>query len=59
MVAAEEATAVRDLRRWAMERLPRAMVPERIAVVPALPRTPAGKADRVSIRATFAAAGPR
>ncbi|MBR7832549.1 AMP-binding protein [Actinospica durhamensis] len=59
MVAAEEAATVRDLRRWAMERLPRAMVPERIAVVPALPRTPAGKADRVSIRATFAAADPR
>lgn len=56
MAAVEESTTVRDLRRWAVDRLPAAMVPERMTLVAALPRTPAGKADRVAVRATFVAA---
>lgn len=55
MAAVEELTTVRELRQWAVDRLPIAMVPQRFTLVPALPRTPAGKADRVAVRAAFAA----
>jgi D-alanine--poly(phosphoribitol) ligase subunit 1 len=46
--AADEVTE-RELRRWLAERLPRIMIPKRIAVRASLPRTTAGKVDRVAL----------
>ncbi|MFC9331196.1 amino acid adenylation domain-containing protein [Kitasatospora sp. NPDC057015] len=43
------------LRALLAERLPAAMVPERIAVLPTLPLTPNGKIDRTALRRTLAA----
>ena len=43
------------LRSWLVERLPRYMVPARFEVVDLLPRTPAGKADRIAVRAGLVA----
>ena len=39
----------RQLRTWLVERLPTAVHPGRIVVTEALPRTTAGKVDRVSL----------
>lgn len=39
----------RELRRWLAERLPEVMVPQKVEVTPALPRTTAGKVDRVAL----------
>jgi D-alanine--poly(phosphoribitol) ligase subunit 1 len=39
----------RDLRRWLAERLPTAMIPQTVLMAAALPRTSAGKLDRVTI----------
>ncbi|MDH6140353.1 MULTISPECIES: amino acid adenylation domain-containing protein [Kitasatospora] len=41
----------RELRGWATDRLPRALVPARITVTGELPRTPAGKTDRTAVHA--------
>jgi amino acid adenylation domain-containing protein len=38
-----------DVRRGLVGRLPRHLIPTRIAVVPALPRTPHGKVDRTAV----------
>ena len=46
----------RELRRWLAERVPQTMLPKRITVLPSLPRTTAGKVDRVALRES--AAGP-
>ncbi|MFF3071770.1 amino acid adenylation domain-containing protein [Kitasatospora sp. NPDC057904] len=43
------------LRAFLAERLPSAMVPERIAVLPGLPLTPNGKVDRAALRQVLAA----
>ncbi|MFI9362720.1 amino acid adenylation domain-containing protein [Kitasatospora sp. NPDC053057] len=42
------------LRGFLADRLPRAMVPERIVLLPALPLTPNGKIDRAALRRTLA-----
>lgn len=47
-VAAPGLTA-RDVRRWLADRLPPPMRPARVRLLPALPRTPAGKIDRVRL----------
>ncbi|WP_407673523.1 AMP-binding enzyme [Parafrankia colletiae] len=39
----------RELRRWLVQHLPDVMVPQKIEVVPVLPRTTAGKVDRVAL----------
>lgn len=39
----------RQIRSWLADRLPPSMRPGRISFLPALPRTPAGKVDRVSL----------
>ena len=46
----------RDLRRWLAERLPAPMVPQTMQVAVALPRTSAGKVDRVRITQLLAGA---
>lgn len=46
----------REIRRWLADRLPSAIRPQRIEVVPSLPRTAAGKADRVQLAAHMARA---
>jgi amino acid adenylation domain-containing protein len=38
----------RDLRRWVVDRLPKALVPTRILIEAELPRTPSGKIDRLA-----------
>lgn len=57
VVVADGELTARQLRAWAMQRLPRAMVPDKIVLTSGLPRTPAGKADRVAIRVSLAAQG--
>ncbi|ASW54321.1 AMP-binding protein [Plantactinospora sp. KBS50] len=57
-VVARTAVTVRELRRWLAERLTAAMIPQKIEVATALPRTSAGKLDRVTIT-TLLAAGRR
>lgn len=49
-----------DLRRQMEALLPRHLVPDAVAVVPHLPRTPSGKVDRVALRSAAAvrASGP-
>jgi D-alanine--poly(phosphoribitol) ligase subunit 1 len=49
MVGAAGSVTERELRRWLAERLPQVMVPKRIAVRASLPRTTAGKVDRVAL----------
>ncbi|MFF2146201.1 amino acid adenylation domain-containing protein [Kitasatospora sp. NPDC058190] len=44
-----------ELRAFLADRLPSAMVPERIVLVPALPLTPNGKIDRAALRRTLTA----
>lgn len=39
----------RELRRWLAEHLPEVMVPQKVEVVPVLPRITAGKVDRVAL----------
>ncbi len=39
----------RELRRWLAERLPEVMVPQKVQVAHVLPRTTAGKIDRVAL----------
>lgn len=46
----------RELRGWLADRLPAPMRPQRIDIVPNLPRTAAGKADRVRLAACAAKA---
>ncbi|HEV2087127.1 MAG TPA: AMP-binding protein [Cryptosporangiaceae bacterium] len=48
---------VRELRRWLAERLPAAMIPQVVQIVAALPRTSAGKLDRVTVTTRLAAGG--
>jgi amino acid adenylation domain-containing protein len=38
-----------DLRAWLADRLPRVMLPRRVVAFPSLPRTTAGKVDRVGL----------
>ncbi len=52
---AEAALDTAALRAFLAERLPSAMVPERIAVLPQLPLTPNGKVDRTALRHAVAA----
>jgi amino acid adenylation domain-containing protein len=52
------APAAGELRAFLAERLPAYMVPEALHVLPALPRTPNGKVDRLAL-ATGAAAAER
>jgi amino acid adenylation domain-containing protein len=49
--AGEPAPAVADLRAFAQERLPKYMVPARVLLLPALPRTANGKIDRRALAA--------
>ncbi|MFC0623429.1 amino acid adenylation domain-containing protein [Kribbella deserti] len=44
-----------QLKAFLAERLPSAMIPDRIAVLPALPLTPNGKIDRPGVRAALLA----
>ncbi|MEV7028564.1 phosphopantetheine-binding protein, partial [Kitasatospora sp. NPDC093558] len=44
-----------ELRTFLADRLPSAMVPERIVLLPALPLTPNGKIDRAALRSTLTA----
>ncbi|MBX9359665.1 non-ribosomal peptide synthetase [Streptomyces sp. WAC04114] len=46
-----------QLRAWAAERLPAAMLPERVVVLAELPLTPNGKIDRKAIARRVAACG--
>lgn len=46
----------REIRGWLADRLPAPMRPQRIEIVPSLPRTAAGKADRVRLAAYAARA---
>lgn len=47
-----------DLRGWLEDRLPASHRPARITVLPELPRTTAGKVDRVALSAALSAAPP-
>jgi D-alanine--poly(phosphoribitol) ligase subunit 1 len=51
VVVADATVTGRDLRRWLTDRLPPAMIPAKVETVNALPRTTAGKLDRVAIAA--------
>lgn len=55
VVGAADAITDRELRRWLAERVPRIMIPKRITVRPSLPRTTAGKVDRVALRTAVSA----
>jgi D-alanine--poly(phosphoribitol) ligase subunit 1 len=48
-VVTDGSVTIRDLRRWLAERLPDAMRPRQIEIVPSIPRTVAGKVDRVQL----------
>jgi D-alanine--poly(phosphoribitol) ligase subunit 1 len=48
-VVTDGGVTVKDLRRWIADRLPDAMRPRQIRIVPGIPRTVAGKADRVQL----------
>jgi non-ribosomal peptide synthetase component F len=48
-VVARTGVKTRDLRRWLAERLPAAMIPQVVQIAAVLPRTSAGKVDRVTI----------
>lgn len=52
-------TTARELRKWAAERIPRAWTPGRMTVMDRLPRTPAGKTDRLALRERLFAADAR
>ncbi|MFG2222853.1 AMP-binding protein [Streptomyces sp. NPDC048644] len=54
LASGRQATS-RELRRWAADRIPRALTPGRITVMDRLPRTPAGKTDRLALRAQLSA----
>ena len=54
-VVADPEVQVAEVRRWISSRLPRAARPAHIQVVPRLPRTVAGKADRVKLAGTLTA----
>ena len=54
-VVAEPDLQVPEIRRWISSRLPRAARPAHIQVVPSLPRTAAGKADRVRLAGALTA----
>jgi D-alanine--poly(phosphoribitol) ligase subunit 1 len=55
VVAVNAAVSARRLREWAAPRLPRAMIPERFFLMERpLPRTSAGKVDRVALRRQYA-----
>ncbi|MFD5461524.1 amino acid adenylation domain-containing protein [Kitasatospora sp. NPDC127059] len=49
VLARHHAATPRDLRAWAADRLPRALLPTHVTIVPVLPRTPAGKTDRAAL----------
>ncbi|WP_323746915.1 amino acid adenylation domain-containing protein [Catenulispora pinisilvae] len=51
-VVAAAPTTERVIRRWVAERLPSAMRPARIVLMDSLPRTTAGKVDRVLLTAS-------
>jgi amino acid adenylation domain-containing protein len=51
VVVADAAVTARDLRRWLADRLPPPMIPSKLETASALPRTTAGKLDRVAIAA--------
>ncbi len=53
------APAEEDLRRFAREWLPAALVPSRFVAVPALPATPSGKVDRAALERVEVPAGAR
>ncbi|SDT80541.1 amino acid adenylation domain-containing protein [Actinoplanes derwentensis] len=53
LVAVIVGSSAGAVRTWANENLPGHAVPRRIVVVPALPRTTAGKVDRVSLGASL------
>ncbi|KPC62700.1 non-ribosomal peptide synthetase [Streptomyces chattanoogensis] len=55
VTAAGSGVDVAGLRAFLTERLPAAMVPERIAVLPALPLSANGKVDRTTVRRATAA----
>ncbi|MEV8477453.1 hypothetical protein [Streptomyces sp. NPDC051173] len=59
LAAGRHATS-RELLRWATDSIPRAWTPGRITVMGRLPRTPAGKTDRIALREQLSAgdAGP-
>lgn len=48
---------IAEVRRWIAARLPRAMVPTVMAVVPVLPTTSGGKVDLTALRSEVAAGG--
>ncbi|MCB9765398.1 MAG: SDR family NAD(P)-dependent oxidoreductase [Alphaproteobacteria bacterium] len=52
--AVESSGSAEGLRGWLAERLPPYMVPTRIVALDALPRNPAGKADRRAVAALLA-----
>ena len=47
-----------ELRAWATQRLPAALVPSAVVVLPALPHLPNGKVDRAALSATTLTAKP-
>lgn len=51
-VVTDGTLSTRDIRRWLAERLPQAMRPSGVVIESALPRTSAGKVDRVRLVAT-------
>ncbi|MFD5536643.1 AMP-binding protein [Streptomyces sp. NPDC127079] len=59
VLAPDEHVTVRELRRWAADRIPRALTPGLVTVMDRLPRTPAGKTDRLALREQLSAAGAK
>jgi amino acid adenylation domain-containing protein len=57
VVTKPAAPSERDLRSWLVQRLPAAAVPARVITIEVLPRTTAGKVDRVRLSAELAADG--
>jgi non-ribosomal peptide synthetase component F len=49
----------RDLRRWLADRLPPSMIPAKVETTNSLPRTTAGKLDRVAIAARMSGRSPQ
>jgi amino acid adenylation domain-containing protein len=55
VVVADGTISARDLRRWLADRLPPPMIPAKLETAGVLPRTSAGKLDRVAIAARMTA----